>query len=119
MTALLRHAILATSLVISGCSFLLEVDGKQCRADSECVQSGLGVTCDRGVCASSREKLTTGSCGSVPPCAETETCFKEQCASSSQVQPFLCERPGGDPSTGVSLTMHVRDYIANTPVSGL
>jgi hypothetical protein len=35
------------------------------------------------------------------------------------VQPFLCERPQGDPSKAVSLTMHIRDYLSNAPVSGL
>jgi len=119
MTPSCHPALLATLLVTSGCSLLLEVDGNQCRTDSDCVQSGLGVTCDRGVCASSQGKLTSGSCGSGPACAKTETCFKEQCAPSNLVQPFLCERPVGDPSTAVSLTLHVTDYISNKPVSGL
>jgi len=112
------YALLATFMVNSGCSFLIEVDGDQCQADSECLQSGLGTTCDQGVC-SSPGKVGDGSCGSTQDCSEAETCFKGQCAPSDLVDPFVCERAQGDPSTPVSLTMRIRDYLSQAPVSGL
>jgi hypothetical protein len=119
MRLLCYPVALATAMVTSGCSLLLQLDGEQCRTDSDCVQSGLGAACSQGVCGSSPGKVTSASCGSVPTCAKTETCFKEQCAPSTLVQPFACERPHGDPSAAVSLTLHITDYLSNKPVDGL
>lgn len=126
--------------LLSGCSLLVKIDRDQCRQQSDCAKLGLTGACVQGVCAldgpqacdggascsaaSDSQELSSSQCGPSRACARaTETCFKSQCAPTSEVQRFLCSAPavtGTSVEDGaMAVTMHVQEITSQLPPHGL
>jgi len=89
-----------------GCSILLDVDDKQCRVDSDCVNRSLGAHCVEHVCTG--QPLV--ACSSNTECSEAAPiCMGGACTSVADT--FYCEPAAPAASSTVRYTFQVRDFL--------
>jgi len=88
------------------CSALLDVDGKQCRADTDCLDEGLGGQCIENVCVG--EALV--ACTSNSECSsEIPVCTGGSCLSIADT--FSCEPEAPSEVPTVRYAFNVRDSL--------
>jgi len=93
----LRRVVLLSSLLVVGCSALLDVDDHQCTTDSDCTQRGLAGRCEDHVCVAPSETAeSTAACVVDADCSgSTPSCLlaSQTCVSARLDQQFSCSLP--------------------------
>ena len=111
---LLRRFMLSSCMLLGvGCSALINVDGKQCVMDSDCMQKGLAGQCEDNVCVPSevQEADVNASCTSDANCSGvTPRCLltTHACVSSSIGEQFACLLPPPAETETVHYQFNVR-----------
>jgi len=108
----LRRVVLSSSMLMAGCSALLNVDDQQCVTDSDCTQQGLAGQCEDHVCilaeASSSSCIGDADCGgSTPSCLLTT----QTCVSTGLSQQFNCSLPAPATTDTVHYQFNVRLFV--------
>jgi hypothetical protein len=85
-----RAAVLALSLVASGCTFLLDHSAQQCATDADCAQFGTHPYCIKGVCTPSG----LGPVGCFDGTPTTSAQFANACTTAACVPFDNCKRVG-------------------------
>jgi len=92
-------------LWMSCCSVLLDVDGKQCRNDIDCVDTGLGDRCVEDVCVGEARV----ACTSNSECSDTTpVCMANACQSVENS--FYCEPEPPSEASTVKYSFAVTDF---------
>ena len=113
------------ALWLSDCSLLIEVDGQQCVADSDCRQLGLAAgRCVDGACQLTRLCDQRGACaqacGDTLPCGDpADVCLKSACADALEVRDFVCSQSVGPSTQSVTFQASVRELASMQPPKGL
>jgi hypothetical protein len=121
--------------LVSGCSLLIDAGRDQCSSTADCAGLGLDGSCERGVCVAPKAMspsqradggvdggmLASGTCRRDPDCEDGESCFKQKCAPTLDVQPFICETPAAPPISSelVMFEMPVREFVSDKAPMGL
>lgn len=142
---LARAGLWLSCALLAGCSFLIDVGREQCSTDGDCERSGVGGSCNQGICVAMSSSSSTcdgGECFSAPDggdigagdasaepsgplcngvrCEEAEVCFSETCAIATSVAPYMCEREEPPAPVGLlRVTMPVRDFVTDEPLPDL
>lgn len=119
------------ALALAGCSLWLNTDERQCSADAECVEAGLGSRCVQQVCmdtsscsgdkcdaSTSSDELGVGtSCASDDDCsARTPRCLNKTCVDTQTGDLWLCPRSDQTmPTPTVRYSFRVVEFISRMP----
>jgi len=93
----------------TSCSVLLDVDGRQCRADSDCTDSGLGDQCVEGACTAAAAPVSPATCVASSECADpTPVCQTGSCQTIAGA--FYCAPETAIARSTVTYSFNVRDF---------
>jgi hypothetical protein len=127
-----RLTLLLSGSFVVGCSALIDVGGKQCNSDNECVKAELGTSCVAHICVDKSSQHADagmdmrlpadGMCTKDAQCTNKNEprCMNGSCVPEELAERFLC---AADPETTASGTVkysvHVLEYVTRMPPKDL
>jgi hypothetical protein len=110
----------------SGCSVLIDVEGKQCQADADCTSKKLGDACVHDVCvtrsASGADAGAMGGCSLDADCktAAAPRCMHSECVASVVAERFLCTAEEVNQTyANVHYSFQVLEFVTRKSPEGL
>lgn len=112
--------------LIVGCNAIIDVTGKQCNTDTDCVSQKLGDSCVAHLCvdksAMDGDASMPGMCSKDEECKDkTPRCLNGECVSSDIGDRWIC--PPDDTSqyssNTVKYTFHVLEFVSRKPPKNL
>jgi hypothetical protein len=106
-----------TMLLLAGCSALVNVGGKQCESNAQCVSAKLGDRCENNVCVASGDVdggKTGGTCMNDAQCGgDTPRCMNSHCVSNEIADRWLCStEPAAQSGTIVHYSFHAVEFVS-------
>src|SRR5262245_38647157 len=117
----MRCLVIGWMMLLSSCSLLFDLSGRQCDTSAQCTSAKLGDRCVNHVCVGAAPMTGDGTCSDDVHCdGDTPRCMNGTCVSEELADRWLCESKTPSPRSGkVRYSLRAVDFVSRMPAKNV